>query len=79
MSRGFYSKAFVDVRIYIYIYIFVFFFFLLGEAEGGVRGAGRGGGVDLLLKIPGGRVSRRGGAEGPEGCLQRIGELGGGV
>ena len=55
----------------------IFYFFLLGEAEGGVRGAGSGGGIDFLLKIPGGGVSRRGGAEGPGGWLQRIWELGG--
>ena len=57
----------------------VFLFFLLGEAEGGARGAGRGGGFDFLLTISGeggGGVSGRGGAEGPGGCLQRIGEWG---
>ena len=33
----------------------IFSFFLLGEGEGGVRGAGsQGGGVNFLLKIPGG-------------------------
>ena len=37
-----------------------------------MRGAGRGGGVDFF-ENPGG-----GGAEGPGGCLRRIGEFGGG-
>ena len=55
-----------------------FLFFLLGEGEGGVRGARRGvGGIGSLLKIPGG-----GGVfqeqEGPGGCLRRIGDFWGG-
>ena len=54
----------------------IFYFFLLGE---GGKGESEAPGVDFLLKIPGGGgVSRRGGAEGPGGCLQRIGEWGGG-
>ena len=58
----------------------IFNFFLLREGEGGVRGVRKGGGR-FLLKIPGGGggVFRRGGAEGPGGCLRRIGIfLGGG-
>ena len=54
-----------------------FFFFLLGEGEGGV-GARRGGGFDFLLKIPGGGFSGGRGAEGPGGCLRRIGDFWGG-
>ena len=55
------------------------FFFLLGEGEGGVRGAEKGE-DDFLLKIPGegGGSPGGGGAEGPGGCLRRIGEFGGG-
>ena len=55
-----------------------FYFFCSG---GGGKGSSRrrdmGKGVDFLLKIPGG-VSRKGRAEGPGGCLRRIGEFGGG-
>ena len=56
----------------------IFYFFLLGEGEGGVRGAGRGGGVGFLLRVPGGGAFQGEGAKGPGGCLRRIGELGGG-
>ena len=58
-----------------------FYFFLLGEGEGGVRGARRGGGCRLLIEDRRRGVSRRGGAEGPGGRLRRIGELrrGGGL
>ena len=31
----------------------IFYFSCSGEAEGGARGAGRGGGFDFLLKVPG--------------------------
>ena len=59
----------------------IFYFFLLGEGEGGVRGARpRGRGRFFFLKSQeGGGVSRGGGGAG--GCLSRIGEffLGGGV
>ena len=41
-----------------------YFFFLLGEGEGGVRGAREGGGVGFLLKIPRGG----GGFPGGEGA-----------
>ena len=55
----------------------IFYFFLLGEGEGGVRGARKGGGDPFFIEHP-----RRGGvpagAEGPGGCLRRIGEFGGG-
>ena len=44
----------------------------------GVRGARRGG-VRVLLKIPGGGSPGGRGAEGPGGCLRRIGDLGGGL
>ena len=37
-----------------------------------------GGGGRFLLKIPGGGSPGGRGAEGPGGCLRRIGELGGG-
>ena len=52
--------------------------FYLARGEGGVRGAGGGRGAWFFLENPGGGVSRRGGAEGLGGSLQRIGELGGG-
>ena len=52
-----------------------FYFFLLGEGEGGVRGARRGG-VGFLLKIPGGegfQPDRRGrGFPGPLGSFETI-------
>ena len=48
-----------------------------GEGEEGVRGTGKGG-FDFFFKIPRGGFLRGGGAEGPGGCLQRIGEWGGG-
>ena len=52
-----------------------FIFFLLGGAERGVRGAGKGAGGRFLLKIPGGGGpsggwGRRG--EGLGGCLRGI-------
>ena len=50
------------------------FFFLLGEGEGGVRGAGRGEGRFLIQNPRRGGVSRRGRGRG---CLRRIGDLGG--
>ena len=57
----------------------IFYFF---SARGGGRGSPRppgGGGVDFLLKIPEGGGSPGGeGAEGPGGCLRRIGDFGGG-
>ena len=57
-----------------------FYFFLLGEGEGGIRGIGEGGG-SIFIENPrrGEGVSSGGeGAEGPGGCLRRIGEFGGG-
>ena len=58
---------------------FGYFLFLLGEGEGGVRGAGRGADGDhrFLIENPrrGGSPAQEG-AEGPGGCLRRIGELG---
>ena len=56
---------------------YFFNFFLLGEGEGGVRGAGRGG-VVSLLKIPQGGGGLEEG-EGPAGCLRRLGDFFGGV
>ena len=58
----------------------IFYFFCSG---GGGRGSARrraGGGIDVLSKIPGGGggVLQDGGAEGPGGCLRRIGEKWGG-
>ena len=52
----------------------IFYYFLLGEGQGGVRGAGRGGGA-VFIENPTreGGFSRTGGAEGPGGCLRRIG------
>ena len=40
---------------------------------------GVGGGFGFLIESPKGGVSRTGGAEGPGGCLQHIGEFGGGA
>ena len=38
----------------------IFYFFLVGEGEGGVRGARKGGGLFFLLEFPGGAgFSRR--------------------
>ena len=58
----------------------IFNFFLLGEVEGGVQGAGRGGDRFFLIENArkGAGVLQEG--EGPGGCLLRIGEffLGGG-
>ena len=53
----------------------IFYFFLLGGGEGGVRGAGRGGGGKIFTENPRRGVSRvgwGGGAEGPGGCLRGI-------
>ena len=62
-----------------------FFFFLLGEGEGGVRGAGKGG-VRFLIKFPGGGggggFSRRGrgrGAGKVSAAKWGIGRGGGGL
>ena len=43
-----------QVTLYLVDVSVIFYFFRLGEAEGGVRGAGRGGGIGFLLKMPGG-------------------------
>ena len=52
-----------------------FFFSARGGGRGSPRPPGRGG-VDFLLKIPGGGGSpKEGGAEGPGGCLRRIGNF----
>ena len=53
-----------------------FYFFLLGEGEGGVRGAGREGGGRLLLENPRRGVSRRG--RGREGVCGELGNCGAG-
>ena len=57
----------------------ILYFFCLEKGERGVRGAGRGGGIGFLLKIPagGGGGCRMGGAEGPGGCLSELWDLGG--
>ena len=57
----------------------IFYFFCSGRGKGGVQceASGGGGRVRFLLKIPGGGPGG-GGAEGPGGCLWRIGESGGG-
>ena len=56
-----------------------FLFFLLGEGEGGIRGAG--GGDRFLLKVPGrGGILQEG--EGPrrrEGVCGKLGNWGGGA
>ena len=51
----------------------ILYFFLLGEGEGGVRGARS----CFLLTIPRGGGGFQEG-EGPGGCLRRIGEFWGG-
>ena len=55
----------------------IFCFSLLGEGEGGVRGASRGG-EPFFIENPRRGGGFPGGAEGPGGCLWRIGEFGGG-
>ena len=55
-----------------------YFSFLLGEGEGGVRGAKRGGEGRFLLKIPGGGGGSRRGRGFPGGLFGAIGEFGGG-
>ena len=52
-----------------------FLFFLLGEGEGGVRGARRGGGGDRFFIENPTRGGGFPGDEGPGGCLRRIGEF----
>ena len=57
-----------------------FYFSAWGRGRGSPRRREGVGGIGFLLKIPGGGVSSTGGAEGPGGCLRRIGEfLGGGA
>ena len=56
----------------------IFYFFVLGEGEGGVRSAGREGGRFFLENPMRGGSPGGGGAEGPGGCLRRIGNWGGG-
>ena len=53
-----------------------YFFSLLGEGEGGVRGARRGGSFFIENARRG--EGFPGGAEGPAGCLRRIWEFRGG-
>ena len=58
----------------------IFSFFCSGRGNGGVRGVGKGGGVDSYQKSQegGGDFSRRG-AEGPGGCAANWGIWGGGA
>ena len=56
----------------------IFYFFLLGEGEWGSPRRWEGGGSVFIENTRRGGVSRTGRAEGPGGCLRRIGELGGG-
>ena len=55
----------------------IFYFFCSGRGKGESEAPG-GGEVRFLLKIPGGLSPEGRGAEGPGGCLRRIGDLGGG-
>ena len=57
----------------------IFYFFCSGRRKGGSEAAGRGGG-DFFIENPreGGGLQERDGAEGPKGCLRRIGDWGGG-
>ena len=64
-SRGDFFLSLVDVSD-------IFYFFLLGEGES--EALGGGGGHRFFIENP-----RTGGAEGPGGCLRRVGILGGGV
>ena len=56
----------------------IFYFFLLGEGKGESRRRRAVGDWFFIEKPRRGGASRTGGAEGPGGCLQRIGEFGGG-
>ena len=58
----------------------IFYFFRSGRGEGESEAPGGGGGDRFFIENSQERgVSRTGGAEGPGGCLRRIGEfLGGG-
>ena len=57
----------------------IFYFFCLGGGKGECEASGGGGGFDFCWKSQeGGGFPGRGGAEGPGGCLRRIGEFGGG-
>ena len=53
----------------------IFYFFSARGGGGGSPRRQEGGGVHFLLKMPGGG-GFPGGAEGPGGCLRRIGEFG---
>ena len=57
-----------------------FFFFCSGRGKGESEAPGEGGGDQFFIENPrrGGGFSRTGGAEGPGGCLRRIGGFGGG-
>ena len=55
----------------------IFYFSLLGEGEGGVRGAREGGG-NFLLKMPGGGSGFQEGPRGRQGACSESGNLGGG-
>ena len=54
----------------------IFYFFLLGEGEGGVRGARKGGGRFFIENPTRGGLSRRG--RGREGVCGEFGNSGGG-
>ena len=55
------------------------FFFCSGRGNGESEVPGGGGGVCFLIESPKGGVSRTGGADGPEGCLQPVGGFGRGL
>ena len=55
----------------------IFYFFCSGRRKGEFEAPG-GGGQFFIENPRRGGVFRRGGGEGPGGCLQRIWELGGG-
>ena len=70
ISKNFGQENLVDISDF-------FFFFWSGRGNG--ESEVPGGGVGFLIESPkGGAVSRTGGADGPEGCLQPVGGFGGG-
>ena len=77
IPKKIWGKEFQEVSESWWTFRIFLIFFSLGRGKGESE-APEGGGGRFLLKIPGGGSSGGRGAEGPGGCLRRIGELGGG-